>query len=191
MIAGINWVTDRRAEFNDGAGDGDPGINIRVVNMSLGGPTNSPANLDPMCSAIDAAVAVGVIFAVAAGNSSSDASGFSPSHCTSPVVVSAFGDFDGKPGALSSQTATFGSCPGPAANQIVHDDTFACFSNYGANVDIAAPGVDIVSTWKAAHDTNRSWLWRSALLLRRSERDQHGDAARRRRSRALRARRWV
>ena len=29
-----------------------------------------------------------------------------------------------------------------------HDDTLASFSNYGpANVDLAAPGVDIASTW--------------------------------------------
>jgi subtilisin family serine protease len=144
VIAGIDWVKQQRELFNQGA----DGIDIQVVNMSLGGQANGPASTDPMCWAIDAAVSVGVIFAIAAGNSAEDASNFSPAHCTSPVVVSAFADFDGKPGALSSQTASF-SCGHPAVATVVHDDTFACFSNFGADVDIAAPGVDIISTWKA------------------------------------------
>ncbi len=160
VIAGIDWVTDRRAEFNDGPGDGDPGIDIRVANMSLGGDSTgiTPAQ-DATCSAIDAAAGVGVIFAVAAGNSASNASNFSPAHCLSPITVSAFADFDGKPGGLCNGGAclpaylacqgcfsnTFSSCP--QGNQTVYDDTFACFSNYGAVVDIAAPGVDIISTY--------------------------------------------
>ncbi len=156
VIAGIDWVTQQRELFNRGAG----GIDIQVANMSLGGPTGGvPPSQDAMCSAINAAVNVGVIFAVAAGNSSEDVSNFSPAHCASPVVVSAFADFDGKPGGLCNGGAclppylacqgcfsnTFSSCP--QGNQTVHDDTFACFSNYGANVDIAAPGVDIISTY--------------------------------------------
>jgi subtilisin family serine protease len=145
VIAGIDWVTQQRHWFNQGSG----GIDIQVANMSLGGPTGGvPPSQDPMCLAIDRSVAAGVIYAVAAGNSASDASGYSPAHCTSPVVVSAFADFDGKPGALSPLTASF-SCGDPAGPTVVHDDTWACFSNYGANVDIAAPGVNIVSTWKA------------------------------------------
>ncbi len=153
VIKGIDWVTEQRQAFNDGQG----GIDIRVVNMSLGGEAGGPPSADPMCSAIDAAVNAGVIFAVAAGNSSEDASNFSPAHCTSPIVVSAFADFDGNPGGLCNGGAclppylacqgcfsdTFNSCP----NQTQHDDTFACFSNFGAAIDIAAPGVDIISTY--------------------------------------------
>ena len=37
VLLGIDWVTDRKMEFNDGAGDGDPGINFTVANLSLGG----------------------------------------------------------------------------------------------------------------------------------------------------------
>ncbi len=144
VIEGIDWVTQQRKAYNQGIG----GIDIRVVNMSLGGPTGgvSPSQ-DAMCIAINAAVNAGVIVAVAAGNSSEDASNFSPAHCASPVVVSAFADFDGMPGALSNLTASL-NC-GQGGNTVVHDDSWACFSNFGPDVDIAAPGVDIVSTYKS------------------------------------------
>ncbi|MEK7248480.1 MAG: S8 family serine peptidase, partial [Chloroflexota bacterium] len=107
VIAGIDWVTLQRQEFNDGAGDGDPGIEIVAANMSLGGLSGgiSPAD-DPMCIAINSAVAAGVMFAVAAGNDGDDAANYSPAHCINAITVSAFSDFDGQPGALSSDTLT-------------------------------------------------------------------------------------
>ncbi len=177
VIAGVDWVTDRRAEYNDGPGDGDPGINIKVVNMSLGGG-NDPL----LCQAITNSVAAGVIYAVAAGNSHVNASSTSPANCTNAIAVSAFADYDGKPGALSNLYTTFSSCP--QGNQSVYDDTFACFSNYGAVVDIAAPGVAIVSTF--IHD--QAGCGAAALLLRHHERHQHGLAARRRGACAVRRR---
>jgi len=144
VIDGVDWVTDRRAEFNDGAGDGDPGINLQVANMSLGG---SPSV--PMCNAIASAVATGVIFAVAAGNENMDAINSGPANCTSAITVSAFADFDGKPGALQDyipEPPDF--APSPVSLCDEHeDDTFACFSNFGPTVDIAAPGVDTWSTY--------------------------------------------
>lgn len=145
VIDGIEWVTDRRQEYNDGAGDGDPGINIVVANMSLGGYAPIPPGSDPMCVAINTAVDAGVMFAVAAGNDHDDSTNYSPAHCTNAVTVSAFGDFDGAPGAASGTFAVSDSCP--IGDQIIFDDTFACFSNYGAPVDIAAPGVSIWSTF--------------------------------------------
>jgi hypothetical protein len=51
------------------------------------------------------------------------------------ITVSAFVDTDGKIGGKGRSTSAGA------------DDTFASFSNYGADVDLAAPGVNILSTW--------------------------------------------
>jgi subtilisin len=53
------------------------------------------------------------------------------------MTVSALADFDGQPGGLGSSTCR---------NDV--DDTFANFSNFGADIDLIAPGVCILSTWK-------------------------------------------
>lgn len=131
VIAGVDWVTGRKAEFNDGPGDGDSGIDIAVANMSLGG-----GNSSALCTAISNSVAVGVIYPVAAGNSATDAANTSPANCSSAITVSAVADFNGQPGGGAAAT-----CRSDV------DDTFADFSNFGAVVDIAAPGVCILSTW--------------------------------------------
>jgi subtilisin family serine protease len=73
---------------------------------------------------------------VAAGNSATDAATFSPANHPSVITVSAIADEDGGCGADGLATY-YGS-----------DDSFATFSNYGAVVDIAAPGVSIYSTFK-------------------------------------------
>jgi len=122
VIAGIDWVTANAAI-------------IEVANMSLGGPSSSA-----MCQAITASAGAGVVYAVAAGNSLMDASFFSPANCPDVLTTSAIADFDGQPGGLNPQTVETPLCT------VTGDDVFACFSNYGSLVDIAAPGVDIYST---------------------------------------------
>lgn len=123
VIAGIEWASDN---------------NIDVANMSLGAPGESSA----MCNAIASAVASGVTVVVAAGNESQDAVNSTPANCDESlgvetvITVSAIADSDGAPGHLGPATG-YGA-----------DDTFASFSNFGSLVDIAAPGVDILSTWK-------------------------------------------
>lgn len=118
IIAGIDWVVAQ----------GD----IEVLNMSLGGSGVSTAYL----TAIDNAVANGVVVVVAAGNSNADANNFSPAYVPSAITVSALADFDGVAGGFGSPTCR--------ADQ---DDTLADFSNWGTAVDIAAPGVCILSTY--------------------------------------------
>jgi subtilisin family serine protease len=71
---------------------------------------------------------------VAAGNSAVNAASAVPATYEEVITVSALADSDGEPGADGPATSR-----GP-------DDSLANFSNWGADVDIAAPGVDILST---------------------------------------------
>lgn len=119
IIAGIDWVA-----ANAGT--------IEVANMSLGGPGFTQSEYD----AVQGAVNAGVAFAVAAGNDSADANGYSPASFDNALTVSAIADFDGAPGALG----------GPFCDSD-QDDTLAWYSNYGSAVGIAAPGSCIYSTF--------------------------------------------
>jgi subtilisin family serine protease len=77
-----------------------------------------------------------VTYVVAAGNSRADARNFVPAAYDEVITVSALADFNGTPGGGAAATCR------PDV-----DDTFADFSNYGADVDLIAPGVCIGSTW--------------------------------------------
>lgn len=125
VMCGIDWVTAHAAT-------------IEVANMSLGGfgPEGSCAD-GGLHQAICASVAAGVTYAVAAGNDASDAAGFVPANFDEVITVSAITDFDGRPGGVGAPTCATGT-----------DDTFASFSNYGSDVDLAAPGVCVLSTWR-------------------------------------------
>jgi subtilisin family serine protease len=70
-------------------------------------------------SAILAAVDANITVVVAAGNSNSDVAGFSPASASSAITVGAIDNYDKR----------------------------ASFSNFGAGVDIFAPGVGINSAW--------------------------------------------
>lgn len=134
MIAGINWVTGRKNEANDGSGDGDPGINFAAANMSLGTSNNntpcSQSSSDALRNAVCRLVASGVPLALAAGNESTTKVAYEAA-----IAVSAMADFDGKGGGVAAAT-----CRSDV------DDTLANFSNFGLTIDIAAPGVCILST---------------------------------------------
>jgi len=82
-------------------------------------------------------VKAGVTYAVAAGNSKVDANNIVPATYGEVITVSALADFNGLPGGGAAST-----CRADV------DDTFANFSNFGADIDLIAPGVCINSTWK-------------------------------------------
>ncbi|HEV2088910.1 MAG TPA: S8 family serine peptidase [Cryptosporangiaceae bacterium] len=127
VICGIDYVTANASR-------------IEVANMSLGGAGSDSAcgsNLDAMREAICRSVRAGVTYVVAAGNSTADASTFVPAAYDDVITVSALADFNGIPG---------GGAPATCRPDV--DDTFADYSNYGADVDLIAPGTCILSTWK-------------------------------------------
>ncbi|MEV6260772.1 S8 family peptidase [Streptomyces sp. NPDC051784] len=79
-------------------------------------------------AAVQKAIASGVTFAVAAGNESTDAGEGSPSRVPEAITV-------------ASSTK---------------DDQQSSFSNYGAVVDIYAPGSDITSAWNSGDDATNT-----------------------------------
>ncbi|MGH3759668.1 S8 family peptidase [Actinophytocola sp.] len=101
VVAGIDWVSQNHTGPS-------------VANMSLGGGAD-----EALDTAVRNSITSGVTYAIAAGNSSSDASGFSPARVTEAITV--------------------------AASDI--NDAQAEFSNFGSVVDLYAPGVDITSSW--------------------------------------------
>jgi subtilisin len=136
VICGVDFV-DSKSPAKGGP--------ITVANMSLGGGGSDDGNCgntngDALHKSICQAVADGVTFAVAAGNSSTDMSRFVPAAYDEVIAVSALADSDGQPCDL-------GAWPGWGA-----DDDFATFSNYATSAAdlshlMAAPGVSIYSTW--------------------------------------------
>lgn len=131
IICGLDWVAANAATYG-----------IKVANMSLGGSGSSDndcgnVNGDALHQAICRTRDAGVTIVVAAGNSSAPAGSSVPAAYDDAVItVSALADSDGAAGGLGAATS-YGA-----------DDTFATFSNYGPEVDLGAPGVNIRSTWK-------------------------------------------
>ena len=103
VIAGIDWVIANHVA-------GTPA----VANMSLGGGRSSALDI-----AVRAGVADGVVFVVAAGNSTANACQSSPA---------------GEPLAITVGSTTSA-------------DARSSFSNYGSCVDVFAPGSSITSAW--------------------------------------------
>jgi len=111
VIAGIEWVANSAVSRRRPS----------VANMSLGGPIS-----DAVDDAVDAAIASGVVFAVAAGNENSDACKTSPANVKAAITV----------GATEIED--------DAGNQA---DERSPFSNWGTCLDIFAPGSLITSSW--------------------------------------------
>ena len=89
VIAGINFVAN-----NCGIG------NKCVANMSLGGGASTSVD-----SAVNNAVAKGIVFAVAAGNDGRNACNYSPARATNAITVGATSITDGLP-----SWTNYGSC---------------------------------------------------------------------------------
>ncbi|KAK4250990.1 serine protease [Corynascus novoguineensis] len=115
VVAGVEWAAKAHIEQVQAAKDGKrKGFKGSVANMSLGGGKTKALD-----DTVNAAVSVGIHFAVAAGNDNADACNYSPAAAEKAVTV--------------------------GASAI--DDSRAYFSNYGKCTDIFAPGLSILSTW--------------------------------------------
>ncbi len=104
VIAGVDWVKNNH-------------VSPAVANMSLGGGASTALD-----SAVQNAIASGVFFGIAAGNSNVDACSTSPARVATATTV-------------GSTTST---------------DARSSFSNYGTCVDVFAPGSSITSSWNTS-----------------------------------------
>lgn len=102
VIAGVDWTV------------GNHLTEPAVANMSLGGGLSTALD-----AAVQKAVADGIVYCVAAGNSKVDASSSSPARVAEAITV--------------------------AASDL--NDNLASYSNFGPIVDIIAPGTAIKSDW--------------------------------------------
>ena len=109
---------------------------LDIVNYSIENPYSKLFE-----QAISQSVKAGVTYVAAAGNFGKNATlTTSPASNPDVITVSAIGDSDGKCGGL-----------GPLLDGgRMMDDTFGNFSNFGPSIDIAAPGVDILSTFNGS-----------------------------------------
>lgn len=124
LMCGVDWITANAAT-------------IEVANMSLGGEGQvTGCSNGGLHQAICESVAAGITYVAASGNSGIDAGATIPAAYPEVITVSAIADTDGRPGGDGPSSIFYGA-----------DDTLATFSNYGSVVDIAAPGVNIQSTW--------------------------------------------
>jgi subtilisin family serine protease len=104
VIAGVDWVTAHH-------------IKPAVANMSLGGGASTALD-----TAVRNSIAAGVTYAVAAGNSNTNAANSSPARVAEAITV-------------GSTTMS---------------DARSSFSNFGSIVDIFAPGSSITSAWNTS-----------------------------------------
>ncbi len=134
IVCGLDWVYEHRGT-------------IDVVNMSLaGGGGDGPCSQNAYHKAICKVVAAGIPVVVAAGNGGQDVRHVVPATWDQTIAVSSFADSDGAPGGAGS----------PTTCSLRDDDTRVSYSNYGADVDIAAPGDCILSTSRSGGLTEMS-----------------------------------
>ena len=118
VLAAIDWVVQHRA---------DPGMNIRVLNLSFGTDSYQSYTLDPLSYAVETAWHAGIVVVASTGNSGWKTGVMDPAD--NPYVLAV-----GAADTLSTVTQS--------------DDSVASFSAGGdgyRNPDLVAPGIHMVS----------------------------------------------
>jgi serine protease AprX len=127
VIAAIDWAIDNRNAYN-----------IRVINLSLGAPVVQSYKDDPLCEAVERAVAAGIVVVAAAGNHGVTTDG--------RLIFGAITSPGNDPSALTVGAVDM---HGTAQRS---DDTVALYSSKGPTLydlvikpDLVAPGSRLVS----------------------------------------------
>ena len=137
-VCGLDWILAQR-DPNDPSRPLFEAVNMSVTKDGSDDHNCGLTSNDILHQAICRVVAGGITVVAAAANDSHNASRNIPASYNEVITVSALADTDGKPGGLGGNRCfSWGGYD--------KDDTFADFSNYGADVDIMAPGKCILST---------------------------------------------
>lgn len=143
IICGLDHVADMQDPS-------DPSMpRIEVVNLSLAGAGSDDGNCgqdnhDLLHQAICRLHDDGVTIVAAAGNGGANANNYIPAAYDEVITVSGMADYNGQPGGAASPPSGCGSAGGVNSGA-VGDDKMAGFSNYGADVDLIAPAVCVLS----------------------------------------------
>jgi subtilisin len=137
-VCGLDWITAQR-EPGDASRPFFEAVNMSVAKWGRDDGNCGYSNNDVLHQGICRLVASGVTVAVAGGNDGSSAAARVPAAYNEVITVSALADSDGREGGLGGNR-----CYSWGTYDI--DDTFADFSNHGADIDIIAPGKCIWST---------------------------------------------
>jgi len=137
-ICGLDWILAQR-DPKDASRPLFEAVNMSVTKAGSDDHDCGFTNNDPLHQAICRIVQGGITVVAAAANDSHNAAKNIPASYDEVITVSALADTDGKPGGKGGNRCySWGGYD--------QDDTFADFSNYGADVDIMAPGKCILST---------------------------------------------
>jgi serine protease AprX len=118
VIAAIDWVVQHR---------NDPGVNIRVLNLSFGTDSMQDPTLDPLVFAAEQAWRAGIVVVASAGNDAANTSRLATPAVSSAILAVGASD--------------------PRGTLRTFDDVIPEFARYGAmprGVDLVAPGVSVI-----------------------------------------------
>ncbi len=137
-LCGLDWIA-AQADPADPSRPLIEAVNMSVTRWGSDDRNCGATNGDLLHQAICRVTQRGITVVAAAANDSGPSSKRVPGAYNEVITVSALADTDGKPGGLGGNRCwSWGSYD--------VDDTFANFSNYGADVDLIAPGKCIWST---------------------------------------------
>jgi serine protease AprX len=123
VIAAIDWVVQHRA---------DPGVNIRVLNLSFGTDSTQDPAIDPLVFAAEQAWRAGIVVVASAGNDGLGVDGTAASALATPAV--------------SPSIIAVGASD-PRGTITTSDDVVPDFAQHGSpsrGVDLVAPGVSVI-----------------------------------------------
>jgi serine protease AprX len=138
VIAAIDWVVTHRD---------DPGLNIRVLNLSFGTDSAQDARLDPLSFAVETAWRKGIVVVVAVGNDGDEDERVSMPAANPYVIAVGAADPNDTATRADDTAAAFSS----RGNRTRHADVLAAGRSV---VSLRAPGSYLDSTYPNARITD-------------------------------------